>query len=285
MIAIVGFLIVTASVLAGYMWHGGVLVLLWQPSELLIILGSAIGGFVASATRYSLKQCFKNLGQVFFPRAIGKETYAQTLALLYSLFSKVHREGIISIEKDIEDPLNSALFSSFPLIKRDKQVCHFIGDTMRTYLTTGKADELGGLMNADVSSIKQELSVAPANIGRLADSLPGMGIVAAVLGVVLTMSKLDSPPNELGGYIGAALLGTFLGILFCYGFIGPMSNKLENLEKERITYFGSVREAVLASLKGLSPMVALEYGRRSIPPQYRPTFTEMEDKLKSVGAK
>ena len=285
MLAIFGFLVVTCSVLAGYLWHGGALAILWQPSELLIILGAAIGAFIASATRYSIRQCLGNIKQVFFPRAIGKETYAQTLALLYGLFSKVHREGIISIEKDIENPESSALFSSFPVVARDKQVCHFISDTMRTYLTTGKADELGSLMSVDVHSIKEEMSVAPANIGTMADSLPGMGIVAAVLGVVLTMSKLDSPPNELGGYIGAALLGTFLGILFCYGFIAPMSAKLSNLERERIIYLSSVREAVLASLKGLSPMIALEYGRRSIPPQYRPTFTEMEEKLKSTGAK
>lgn len=284
MLAIAGFLVVIVAVLAGYLWHGGSLALLWQPSELVIILGAAIGAFMASSTRYSFRQCMSNIKQVFFPRSIGRETYAQTLVLLYSLFNKMHREGIISIEQDIERPENSPLFNAFPLVAEDIQVCHFIGDTMRTYLTTGKVDELGELMDADVKSIKEEMDVAPGKIGHMAESLPGMGIVAAVLGVVLTMSKLDSPPNELGGYIGAALLGTFLGILFCYGFVAPMSAKLESLEKERIIYLGSVREAVMAALRGLSPMVAMEYGRRSIPPEYRPTFPEMEETLKAVSA-
>ena len=284
MLAIAGFLVVTASVLIGYMWHGGVVSLLWQPSELVIILGAAIGAFVASATKYSFKQCVKNISQVFFPRAITREVYLQTLTLLFALFSKMHREGIISIEQDIEKPEASPLFKNYPLVASDMQACHFIGDTMRTYLTTGKANELGELMDADIHSIQRELKVAPSSIGHMADSLPGMGIVAAVLGVVLTMSKLDSPPNELGMYIGAALLGTFLGILFCYGFIGPMAAKLENVETERIVYLSSVREAVVAALRGVSPMVALEYGRRSIPPAFRPTFSEMEDSLKGVAA-
>lgn len=284
MLAIIGFITVTAAVLIGYLWHGGVLVLLWQPSELVIILGAAIGGFIASGTRYSLRQCTKNLKSVFFPKTFGKETYMQTLGLLYALFSKMHREGIISIEQDIEKPEDSALFNLFPQVAADTQVCHFIGDTLRTYLTTGKADELGQLMSIDVNSIQRELKVAPSSISHMAESLPGMGIVAAVLGVVLTMSKLDSPPNELGGYIGAALLGTFLGILFCYGFIGPMAAKLENVEAERIGYLSTVREAVLAALSGLSPMVALEYGRRSIPPEYRPTFAEMEEAFKKAGS-
>lgn len=284
MLAIIGYIVVIASIAAGYVWHGGALGLLWQPSELLIILGATIGAFITSSTKYSLVLCLKNIKQVFFPRAITKATYMQTLAVLFTLFSKMHREGIISIEQDIEKPESSSIFSSSPLMKSDIQVCHFICDTLRTYLTTGKADELGDLMLTDEHSIKREMEVAPHNINRMAESLPGMGIVAAVLGVVLTMSKLDSPPEVLGGYIGAALLGTFLGILFCYGFFGPMGAKLENVESERTIYLGSVREAVMAALRGLSPMVALEYGRRSIPPKYRPTFSEMEERLKGSGA-
>lgn len=284
MLAIFGFIVVIIAVLAGYAWHGGSLILLWQPSELVIIGGAAIGAFIASGTRYSLRQCKKNIKRAFFPKAIDKATYSQTLTLLFAMFSKMHREGIISIEQDIEKPESSPLFQQFPLVASDIQVCHFIGDTMRTYLTTGKTDELGELMDADIHSIKRELSIAPRSIERMAESLPGMGIVAAVLGVVLTMSKLDSPPNELGGYIGAALLGTFLGILFCYGFVGPISAKLENLDHEREVYMGCVREAVMAALRGLSPMVAIEYGRRNIPPEFRPTFTEMEESLKLTPA-
>ncbi len=284
MLSAVGFIVVLVAIITGYMYHGGSILLLWQPSELIIILGAAIGAFVASNTKYSFRQVRKNLSQVFFPKYITKETYQQTLALLYTLFTKMHREGIISIEKDIESPDESPIFQNFSLVNKDTQVCAFISDTLRTFLTTGKADELGELMDADRESIKEEMSVVPHNMSRLADSLPGMGIVAAVLGIVLTMDKIDSPPSELGRLIGAALLGTFLGILFCYGFFGPIAAKFENLERERAIYFGCVREAVMGALRGLSPIIAMEYGRRSIPPEYRPTFSDMEETLKNLHA-
>ena len=280
MITIIGYIIVTGSILAGYLYSHGQLELLWQPAEFIIIFGAAFGAFIASGTAYSLKLAIKNLPQIFSAKTPNKAIYMQTLALLYSLFTKMHREGIISIEKDIEDPLTSSLFQSFPIVAKDKLACYFIGDTMRTYLTTGNANELGSLMDTDLESIKEELHIPPHNIGRMAESLPGMGIVAAVLGVVLAMAKINEPPEVLGHYVGAALLGTFLGILLCYGFIGPIGAKMENMLIERAAYFKCIREAVMGALRGLSPMVALEYGRRSIPPTYRPTFTEMENTLK-----
>ena len=280
MLTIIGFVVVIASVLIGYILSGGALAVLLQPYEFLIIFGAALGAFIASCTNYVFRQALKQLPQVFFPKAISKLTYLQTLSVLHALFSKMHREGIISIEKDIEDPKSSAIFSSSPLIAKDLQACYFISDTLRTFLTTGKADELGELMDTDVESINTELEVAPHNLETMAESLPGMGIVAAVMGVVITMNYLDSPPDVLGHHIGAALLGTFLGILLCYGIFGPIAHKLANLQVERITYFRCIREAVMAALRGLSPMIALEYGRRSIPPTYRPTFLEMEKTLK-----
>ncbi|MDR2502961.1 MAG: flagellar motor stator protein MotA [Deltaproteobacteria bacterium] len=280
MLAIIGYIVVFGSILAGYMIHGGVISLLWQPSEVLIILGAALGAFVVSGTSYSLSQVCQNIPRLFIPRAPNKQHYLQTLGLLYALFSKMHREGVVSIEKDIEDPAASSIFAAFPKISADMQMCHFISDTLRTYLTTGKADELDDLMDTDLHSLQEELHVAPSNISHMADSLPGFGIVAAVLGVVLTMSKLDAGAKVLGESIGAALLGTFLGILLCYGFFGPIAAKLENLKQERSMYFHCVREAVMAALRGLSPMIALEYGRRSIPPKFRPTFAEMESSLK-----
>lgn len=280
MIAIIGFIIVIGSVLAGYMMHHGELALLWQPNEFIIIFGAAFGAYVAGSTGYSLKRAMEFLPQVFLPKSITKATYLQTLTLLHALFSKMHREGIISIEKDIEDPKSSSLFSSQPLIAKDLQACYFIGDTLRTFLTTGKADELGELMEGDLESIESELNVAPHAIEKMAESMPGMGIVAAVLGVVITMKLIDQPPEILGNSIGAALLGTFLGILLCYGIFGPIATKMENLKEERIIYLKCIKEALMAALHGLSPMIALEYGRRSIPYAYRPTFLEMESKLK-----
>ncbi len=280
MLAIIGFIVVFGSVLGGFILSHGDPVLLWQPYELLIILGAAIGAFVVSCTSHVLKLSLKSLPKAFFGKGIGHDNYTQVLALLHALFTKMHREGIISIEKDIEDPKSSGLFQRFPLVCQDLTACYFIGDTMRTYLTTGKGDDLGALMDADLKSITGEDDIPFHNINRMAESLPGMGIVAAVLGVVLTMSMISEPPEVLGHHIGAALIGTFLGILLCYGVFGPLAAKVENMAHERACYLKCIREAVMAALKGFSPMVALEYGRRSIPPSYRPTFSEMEQTLK-----
>lgn len=280
MLAIVGFIVVLGSVLTGYILSGGDPAILFQPNEFIIIFGAASGAFAASCTSYAFRMALKNFKQVFAPRQITRATYLQTLSVLYALFSKMHREGIISIEKDIEDPKSSSIFTSSPLMAKDDLACYFIGDTLRTFLTTGKADELGELMDTDVESIRTEMEIAPHNLEKMAESLPGMGIVAAVMGVVITMSYIAEPPEVLGHHIGAALLGTFLGILLCYGIFAPMAIKLHNLQIERVVYFRFIKEAVVASVKGLSPIIALEYGRRSIPPHFRPTFTEMESTLK-----
>ncbi len=277
---IVGVIIVFGSVLGGYVLSHGNLPILFQPFELMIILGAALGAFVISSTGHVLKLSLKALPTAIGGKSVGKEHYAQALALLHALFSKMHREGIISIEKDIEDPKSSGLFQRFPLIAKDLPVCYFIGDTMRTYLTTGKGEELGELMDADIEIMSHEDEVPYHNINRMADSLPGMGIVAAVLGVVITMMNIDAPKNELGAHIAAALIGTFLGILLCYGLFGPMAAKIENIAHERACFLKCIRSALMAALKGLSPMVALEYGRRAIPPSYRMTFSEMEQTLK-----
>ncbi|MDR1242640.1 MAG: flagellar motor stator protein MotA [Deltaproteobacteria bacterium] len=280
MLTIVGYIIVLGSVATGFVLSGGNLLMIIQPNEFIIIFGAASGAFIASCTNNAFRTALKQLPQVLFPRNINKVTYMQTLSVLFALFSKMHREGIISIEKDIEDPKSSSIFSSSPTMSKDLLACYFIGDTLRTFLTTGKADELGELMDTDVESISEEMEIGPANIEKMAESLPGMGIVAAVLGVVLTMSYISEPPEVLGHHIGAALLGTFLGILLCYGIFGPIALKLSNIRAERITYFRCIRSAVMAAVHGLSPMIALEYGRRSIPPAFRPTFTEMESTLK-----
>jgi chemotaxis protein MotA len=280
MLSIIGYVVVLGSVAAGFVMSGGQLSSIFQPNEFIIIFGASTGALIASCTSYAFRTSLKQVPQILFPLAINKVTYMQTLSVLFALFSKMHREGIISIEKDIEDPKSSSIFTSSPAMSKDVMACYFIGDTLRTFLTTGKADELGELMDADVESIEEELEVGPRNLEKMAESLPGMGIVAAVLGVVLTMSFISEPPEVLGHHIGAALLGTFLGILLCYGIFGPVAQKLANLRVERVIYFRAIRAAVMAAMHGLSPMIALEYGRRSIPPAFRPTFAEMESTLK-----
>ena len=279
MFVLIGYVIVLGSILGGYAMVQGNFAILLQPAELLIIFGAGMGAFIVSNSAFSLKMAVKGLGHMF-ANGPSKQQYTEMLALLYGLFAKMQREGIISVEKDIEQPDSSPLFQRFPLMAKDKAACFFIGDTLRVYLTTGNAGELDKLMGVDMSSMHDEETLPANNIAHMAEAMPGMGIVAAVLGVVITMGHIDAPPEVLGHHIAAALIGTFLGILLCYGFIGPIASKLENLAHERHLFFRAIREALAAAVRGSSPIVALEYGRRAIPLSFRPSFLEMEQKLK-----
>lgn len=279
MFVILGFVLVVGSVLGGYAMHSTNFAILAQPNELLIIFGSGVGAFIASNSSFTLKLAMKGLGHCF-GNGPSKAKYLDMLALLYGIFAKMQREGIISIEKDIEQPESSSLFQQYPTMAKDKHACFFIGDTLRVYLTTGNAGELDKLMGVDMSTMHDEEMLPAHAISHMADSLPGLGIVAAVLGIVVTMGHINDGPEKLGLSVAAALVGTFLGILLCYGFVGPMGAKLETLSHEQHLFYRAIREAVAAAVRGSSPIVALEYGRRAIPLAFRPTFLEMEQKLK-----
>ncbi|WP_353115856.1 flagellar motor stator protein MotA [Nitratidesulfovibrio sp.] len=281
MFVIIGFVVVFGSIIGGYLMSHGVLHVLFQPAEMIIILGAAFGAFIISNTKYSLGLVMKSMKVIMGDPGMSKAKYLEILGLLNSLFVKMHREGVISIEQDIEKPEGSSIFNKYPSIAKDKHTVHFIGDTLRVYLTTGDPNEIDSLMEVDMKSMHEEESIAPHSIGRMAESMPGMGIVAAVLGVVLTMGKISEPPEVLGHHIGAALVGTFIGILFCYGVFGPMGAKIEQTNHEHHMYFAVIKEAVAAAIRGSTPIIAVEYGRRAIPHTFRPTFAEMEEKLKS----
>jgi chemotaxis protein MotA len=280
MLIIIGYIIVFGSVLGGFMMSGGNVMMLVHVSEIIIISGAGIGAFVAGCTGFTLKGALKGVVHAFSGHSAGKTEYLELLSLLFGLFSKMHREGVISIEKDIEQPESSSLFQRYPKIARDKAACYFIGDTLRVYLTTGGAGELEKLMSVDIESMHNEEMTPAHAFERMAESLPGMGIVAAVLGVVLTMSKINEGAEVLGHSIGAALVGTFVGILLCYGVFGPIAGKMITLAEERSFFFRVIQEAVAAAVRGSSPIIALEYGRRAIPRAFRPTFQEMEQACK-----
>ena len=279
MFVILGFLVVLGSVLGGYAMHSDNFAILLQPNELLIIFGAGFGAFIASNSAFTLKLAVKGLGHCF-GNGPSKAKYLDMLALLYGLFAKMQREGIISIEKDIEQPESSSLFQQYSTMAKDRNACLFIGDTLRVYLTTGNAGELDKLMGVDMSTMHDEEMLPAHSVTHMADSLPGLGIVAAVLGIVVTMGHINDGPEVLGKSVAAALVGTFLGILLCYGFVGPLGAKMETLSHEQHLFYRAIREAVAAAVRGSSPIVALEYGRRAIPLAFRPTFLEMEQKLK-----
>ena len=280
MLVLIGYIIVFGSVLGGFMMSGGNPMVLVHISEIIIIGGAGFGAFIAGSTAFTLKGAMKGAVHALKGHSAGKAEYIELLGVLGGLFTKMNREGVISIEKDIEQPESSSLFQRFPKIAKDKTACYFIGDTLRVYLTTGNAGELGQLMAADIEAMHEEEMTPAHAFERMAESLPGMGIVAAVLGVVLTMAKINDGPEVLGNSIGAALVGTFVGILLCYGVFGPIGGKMVTLAEERAFFFRVIREAVGAAVRGSSPIIALEYGRRSIPLAYRPTFQEMEQALK-----
>ena len=281
MYLLIGLAIVAASVFTGYTLAHGEWGVLFQPAEFIIILGCGLGAFFGSQTKYTFSLIVKSLKHLFADPGSSKSRYLETLALLYALFSKMHREGVISIESDVEKPEASPIFSKYPNVSKDTRIVNFIGDTLRVYLTTGDPADIDSLMDVDIATMREE-GILPAHaVSHMAESMPGMGIVACVLGVVLAMGKINEPPEVLGHYIGAALVGTFFGILCCYGLFGPMGAKLENFVSEEHFYYHSIKEAVAAAIRGSTPLIAVEYGRRTIPYPFRPTLAEMEEKLKN----
>lgn len=281
MYLLIGLAIVAASVFTGYTLAHGEWAILFQPAEFIIILGCSLGAFFGSQTKYTFGLIIKSLKHLFSDPGSSKTRYLETLALLYALFSKMHREGVISIESDVEKPESSPIFSKYPDVSKDTKIVNFIGDTLRVYLTTGDPADIDSLMDVDIATMREE-GILPAHaVSHMAESMPGMGIVACVLGVVLAMGKINEPPEVLGHYIGAALVGTFFGILCCYGLFGPMGAKLENFVSEEHFYYHSIKEAVAAAIRGSTPLIAVEYGRRAIPYPFRPNFAEMEEKLKN----
>ena len=277
MFLVIGYVIVIGSVLGGFMMESGNPALIWQPAEFVIIVGAGLGAFFASQTKYSWGLVMRSMKRVASDPGMSKARYLEVLALLYTIFNKMNRDGPLSLEQDIEKPESSALFNKYPTIAKNPRVVNFIADTLRVYVTTGDQNEIESLMKLDMHITREEDLIPAHGIAHMAESLPGMGIVAAVLGVVLTMSMINEPPEILGHHIGAALIGTFIGILCCYGIFGPLGDKLERFANEEHFYYNAIKEAVAASLRGASPIIAVEYGRRSIPQTYRPGFSEMEE--------
>ncbi len=280
MYLIIGLSVVVASIIGGYVMAKGDFGILFQPAEYVIIVGACMGAFFASQTKYTWSLIMKSLKHIVGDPSSSKDKYLETLALLYGLFSKMHREGVISVEADVERPESSPLFSKFPTVSQSTKTVAFIGDTLRVYLTTGDPSDIDSLMKVDMHTMHEEELLPAHAVTHLAESMPGMGIVACVLGVVLAMGKINEPPEVLGHYIAAALVGTFVGILLCYGIFGPMGAKLENYAHEEHFYYNSIKEAVAAAIRGATPLIAIEYGRRAIPAPYRPTFAEMEEAVK-----
>ena len=284
MISIVGIVIVIAAVIGGYLMEHGQLLVLVQPAELVIIGGAALGTLIIANPIQTLKQIAGSLMGILAPARYSKAYYLETLKMLNDLFVSARKHGVVRLEADIEDPGKSAVFSKYPKFLKDHHAVHFLCDTLRMYLTGGVSPfDIDQMMELDMDVHHQELSEPVAALQTVADSLPGLGIVAAVLGVVITMGALGGPPEEIGHKVAAALVGTFLGILLCYGFFGPLAANITKTNEAEGRYYGCLRSGVMAFIKGAPPIMAVEFARRSIPAHTRPTFKEFEASTKTAN--
>jgi chemotaxis protein MotA len=281
MLTIIGIFVVAGSVITGFMMEKGNPNVLFQPAELLIIFGAAIGSFLISSPPKVVTAVVKEVTSIVNSKNPDKAKYLNLLLLLYQLFSKIRKEGLIAIESDVEKPDDSPLFSKYKDTLTHNHIINFICDNLKIIITTNVIPyEIENLMEIETEIYYHEAMVPSRSVSKVADALPGLGIVAAVLGVVLTMGKIDQPPSVLGHSIGAALVGTFLGVLMCYGFVGPLATNLEHKTKEDIVFFKVIKVALVAFVGGSPPQMAVEFGRRAIPGKEKPTFEELENEVR-----
>lgn len=284
MFAIIGIVIVFGAVLGGYlMEHGNVKVLL-QPAELIIIAGAAAGTVLIANPLHVLKQIAGGVVGVFKGSPFTSARYLASLKLAYQLLNKARRQGLMSLESDIEDPANSQIFQQDPAFLASSHIRHFFCDSMRMAISGVDAFELDQLIELDLEVLHHDATLPVSSLTSMADSLPGLGIVAAVLGVVITMSALGGPPEEIGHKVAAALVGTFLGILLCYGLIGPLASNMAKSADEEKAYLNVLRVVIISFLKGTAPILAVEAARRAVPGHVRPTFKELEEGCRSQSS-
>jgi chemotaxis protein MotA len=284
MFAIVGILVVLGAVIGGFLMEHGPIRVLMQPSEMVIILGAALGTLLAANPLHTLKGVIGGILQVLKGSKFNQKRYLDALKMMYDLFNKIRREGPNSVENDVEAPEKSKFFGAYPSFVKDHESRDFVCDTMRVVLMGGvEAFDVDQMMEVDMDVHANEMEQSVGALSTVADSLPGLGIVAAVLGVVLTMSALGGPPEEIGKKVAAALVGTFLGILMCYGFIGPIAANLGKLAHEQHEYLHVLRVTMIAFMKGISPLLAVEMGRRAVPGHLRPSFADFEKCCKQAA--
>jgi chemotaxis protein MotA len=283
---IIGYIVVVASVIGGFVLSGGHVAALLQPLEVLMIGGAAIGAFFVGNTPKAVKATIGALPGLFKGSKYTREMYMELMSLMFDVLSKVRKEGLMSIEGDIEVPEQSPVFSKYPMVLADHHIVEFITDYLRL-MVSGNMDafQIENLMDNEIETHHHEGNVPAQCIAKLGDGLPAFGIVAAVMGVVHTMESVGAPPAELGMLIAHALVGTFLGILLAYGFVGPLASLLEQKLEESTKMFQTVKVTLLASLNGYAPALAVEFGRKVLYSTERPTFAELEDHIKKAKSK
>jgi chemotaxis protein MotA len=285
MFVIIGIVVVIGAILGGYLMEHGIIRLLLQPAELIIIGGAAIGTLLIANPLHVLKAIAGGVTGAFGGSKYGKETYLETLKMMYELIGRARKEGLMVLEADSDAPDQSPVLSKYPKFLKDHHALAFVCDTIRMASSGGVEPlDVDQMMELDMDVHHHDKNQPIASLSTMADSLPGLGIVAAVLGVVITMGALGGPPEELGRKVAAALVGTFLGILLCYGFVGPLAASMAKTAEEEHAYYHVLRIVLVSFMKGTAPTVAVEFARRAIPGHVRPTFQETENYIKNRPA-
>ena len=284
MFSIIGIVVVFGCIVAGYLMEHGNMKVLLQPAELIIIGGAALGTVLISNPVHTLKQMISGVIGVFGSSKYGTQRYVESLKMMYELLQKARKEGLVALESDIEEPEKSPLLTKYKDFVKDHHAVAFVCDTMRMAVSGGvEVFDLDQMLDADMEVHHREASDPVSGLTTMADSLPGLGIVAAVLGVVITMGALGGPPEEIGKKVAAALVGTFLGILLCYGLVGPLAARMGKMAEEEHAFLMVLRVTMIAFLKGVAPIMAVEIGRRTVPGHVRPSFAAVEQACR--GAK
>src|SRR5437588_8239508 len=284
MFAIIGIVVVFGAVVGGYLMEHGNIKVLIQPAELLIIGGAAAGTVLIANPLHILKQIAAGLAGVLGGTKYSKQFYLESLKTIYDLFNKARREGLVSLESDIEEPEKSPILSKNPAFIKNHHIMDFFCDTMRMAVSGMEPFDLDQVLDLDLEVHHQQAAIPISALSTTADSLPGLGIVAAVLGVVITMGALGGPPEEIGHKVAAALVGTFLGILLCYGLIGPIAANMSKAAEEEHAFLYVLRVLMVSFLKGSAPIMAVEVARRAVPGHVRPSFKELEQACRAPAA-
>jgi chemotaxis protein MotA len=285
MFFIIGSVVVIACVLGGYLLNGGHLIVLFQPFEWLIIIGAAVGGFITSNRKPVVAGAVSAITGLLKPERYDKESYLELLSLLYSIFKLAKTKGALALEQHVENSQESSLFQRFPRFFADHHATVFVCDYLRLLtLGTDNHHEMETLMDEDIATHHEEHQAIVTAVQNVADGLPALGIVAAVLGVIHTMGSITEPPAVLGHLIGGALVGTFMGVLLAYGFVGPIAAAIKGRGEAEQRYFLCIKAAILAYMQGYAPSVAVEFARKSLNTDVRPTFYEVEEAVEALPA-
>lgn len=283
MLIFLGYVIVLVAVFGSYVGLGGSLGALYQPFELLLIGGAAVGAYVAANNAKSMKALMQAIPRVLRRSKYDKELYMELMALLYVILNKARREGLMSIEADVEEPESSPIFQAYPRINGDPQLMEFLTDYLRLMVSGNMSPhEVEALMDEEIETFTHERHVPAHALHVVADGMPAFGIVAAVLGVIKALASVDQPPAILADLISKAMVGTFLGILLAYGFVSPLASAIERRNSSAVKVLECIKVTLLASLNGYPPQLSVEFGRKVLYSHLRPSFNELEEHVRQA---